>query len=408
MRKARKVSVLTEKNQMSLMAKLLEGAEELKNLTEGDFVTGTVVEASRLVAWIDVENRGLGYVYGKELGGEKLKRGETVTASVIEVEDEKGYMVLSLRRGMRQNVWRNLEELKISGDIITVRPTDANQGGLIIEQKGIKGFLPVSQLSAKNYPSVGGNKGEILSKLKELVYKDIAVKVLDADPKANKLIFTEKGINPEQDTKKVSAKFKIGDELEGKVTGIVDFGAFVDIGGMDGLVHISEISWQKVNNIADFLKIGDKVKVIVIDVQSGKVFLSIKRLEKDPWQEKASAFKEGDISTGTITRVTPFGAFVSLENDIEGLVHVSEISKEHVSKPEDVLAVGDKKAFKIVSIDKKGRKINLSLKRLETESEMKEAVEKKPAKKAAKAKIEKEEAESPKKTKSKEKKDAEK
>lgn len=359
---------------MSLMAKLLEETEDIKNIVPGDFITGTVVEASRSVAWIAVDGRGLGLVIGKELGGEKLKPGEKVTASVVDVEDENGYMILSLRRGMRQNIWLTLETVKSENATLTVRPGDANQGGLIIEYKGIKGFLPVSQLSQAHYPNVGGNKSEILQKLKELIRKDLVVKILDADPKSNKLIFTEKGVGPEEDNSKRAAKFKVGDKVEGKVTGIVDFGAFVEIGGMDGLVHISEISWSKVNDISAYLKVGDAVKVLVIDVQGSKVFLSIKRLLNDPWQEKISAFKEGQIVTGTISRVTPFGAFVSLENDIEGLVHISEISKEHVAKPEDALSVGDKKAFKIVSIDKQGRKINLSLKQVEEVAEMKKAV----------------------------------
>jgi len=345
---------------MSVMEKLLQDFK-FKPLQEGDIITGTVIQATRNLAWVDIEERGMGVIIGKELGGEKLKPGDEVTASIVELESAEGYMVLSLRRASRNQVWQSFEDAKEQGKAVSLKVVEANQGGLILEQKGVRGFMPTSQLAKGHYPQVGGNRKEIALKLQELVGQTLDVKVIDCNAKTNKLIFSEKDSSSEPKID-VSKKFKVGQKIKGKVTGVVDFGAFVEIGGMDGLVHISEISWDKVLKIEDYLKVGDEVEVLVIDVNTDKVFLSIKRLKEDPWQEKIKKYKEGQLITGEVTRITPFGAFVKLEANIEGLAHISELSREHIKTPYEVLAVGDVRAFKIASVDAKSRKISLNLK----------------------------------------------
>lgn len=354
------------------MDKLLkEAANGLKIYKEGDAVQAKVEKVMKNKILVTIDDRINGIVGGKELlfdpqFAKGLKEGDVVTAYVVLNEDDNGSILLSLRRAGKENIWNDLIKKFEAKETISVVVTEANKGGLIIELGGIKGFLPVSQLSAEHYPRVeGGNKDEILTKLHSLVGKPIDVKILGVEKSSNKLIFSEREAIGNRD---IPEELKIGDVVNGKVTGIVDFGFFVDVGGVEGLVHISEISWAKVDDVSGFVKVGDKVRLKIIDMENSRLSLSMKRLEEDPWKKVVDSFKIGEKVTGTIGRITPFGAFVKVngkEGDIDALVHISEISSKHVSDPKEILKVGESKEFKIVSIEPEQHRLSLSLKALE-------------------------------------------
>ena len=247
-----------------------------------------------------------------------------------------------------------------AGEIIEVTPHDANRGGLLVEYEGVRGFLPVSQLSAEHYPRVGSaDKDEILSRLNALVGQTIRVRILDCDRKANKLIFSEKEAIKDGLAERFE-KLKVGDTVTGVVTGVVDFGAFVNVDGIEGLIHISEISWERVNNTSDYVKVGQSVEAKIISIDKERLSLSMKQLTKDPWLDEVDKFKKGDKVEGTVTRITPFGAFVQISPAVEALVHVSEIGGGNDVDPEKVFTLNARKEFVILDIDKEGRKVSLN------------------------------------------------
>ena len=287
--------------------------------------------------------------------------GDSVIASVIDTELEDGYSLLSLRKAAKDRGWDEVMAKLESGEIITVVPYDANRGGLLVEYEGIRGFLPVSQLSAEHYPRVGSSdKDEILQRLNSLVKKDIKARILDADRKANKLIFSEKEAVKEGLAERFQ-KLAIGDTVTGVVTGVVDFGVFVNVEGIEGLIHISEISWERVNNPSDYVKVGQTYRKLRLSQSTKKrLSLSMKQLTKDPWLDEVEQFKPGEKVEGTVTRITPFGAFVQLSPAVEALVHVSELGGDGTD-PEKVFTLNERKEFTVLDIDKENRKISLSL-----------------------------------------------
>ncbi|HEX9679288.1 MAG TPA: S1 RNA-binding domain-containing protein, partial [Candidatus Saccharimonadales bacterium] len=239
---------------------------------------------------------------------------------------------------------------------------DANRGGLLMQYEGVRGFLPVSQLSAQHYPRVAGaDKDEILQKLNSLISKPLKVRILDIDRKENKLIFSEKEAIRE-DMKETIGQLSVGDEVEGTITGVVDFGAFVNVDGIEGLIHISEISWDRVEDPNMYVKVGDQVKAKIIAIDKDRLSLSIKQLQDDPWIKEVDKFKKGIEVEGVVTRITPFGAFIQISPAVEALVHVSELGEGEGIDPEKVFKLNEKKKFKILDIDKDARKIALSLK----------------------------------------------
>ena len=231
----------------------------------------------------------------------------------------------------------------------------------MVEYEGIRGFLPVSQLSAEHYPRVGSaDKDEILQRLNSLVGKPIKVRILDAIKKENKLIFSEK----EAVKDGLAARFaelNIGDTVKGVVTGVVDFGVFVNVDGIEGLVHISEISWERVNSPSDYVKVGDTIEAKIIAIDKERLSLSMKQLVEDPWLSEVENLKKGSKVEGTITRITPFGAFVQISPAVEALMHVSELGEGSDVDPEKVFTLNERKEFKVLDIDKEGRKISLSI-----------------------------------------------
>jgi len=337
---------------------------EIKVLAPGDIVEGTIVSNDKHEVWLDLGPYGSGVVLGRELehSANGMNIGEALSASVIDAETPEGYVVLSVRKVAKEKGWEALELRQKDGEVFGIVPFDANRGGLLVEVDGIRGFLPVSQLSAENYPRVSGaDKDEILHRLNQLVGQTLMVRILDLDRKQNKLIVSEKAARREMTEDKIST-IVAGAEVDGIVTGVVDFGIFVNVDGVEGMVHISEIAWDRVESPGKYVKVGDKIKAKVIAIDSDKLSLSMKQLTPDPWMKESEKFSVGDSTEGTINRITPFGAFVQVTPVIEALVHISELSDEHVSDPNDLVKVGEKKTFRIIAIDPLQHKLSLSLK----------------------------------------------
>jgi small subunit ribosomal protein S1 len=336
---------------------------DIKNLEAGEVVEGVVSSVKKHEVWIDLGAKGVGVVMRREIGhGQTLEAGQKVTISVIDPELEEGYALLSMKRAAKDRGWDELKRIFESQEIIEVSPYDANRGGLLVELEGIRGFLPVSQLAAGHYPRVSGaDKDEILQKLNILVNKPIRVRVLDVSRKDNKLIFSEKEA-VKDDMQARFAELKVGDVVKGVVTGVIDFGAFVNVDGIEGLIHISEISWERVEDPRKYVKVGDTVEAKIIAIDKDRLSLSLKQMTEDPWLQEVKAFKKGDIVEGKITRITPFGAFVQLSASVEALVHVSEMSDDETVDPQQIFQLNEKKQFKVLDIDTEARKIALSLK----------------------------------------------
>jgi small subunit ribosomal protein S1 len=341
----------------------LLASEDIKQLKAGDVVEGTVASVHKHEVWVDLDANGVGVVMRREIShGQKLEKGEKVVVSVIDPEMDEGFALLSMRRAAKDRGWDQLQQAFEKGEILDITPYDANRGGLLIELEGIRGFLPVSQLAAGHYPRVSGaDKDEILQKLNQLVNQTLRVRILDLSRKDNKLIFSEKEAVKDEMQERFE-KLKVGDVVKGVVTGVIDFGAFVNVDGIEGLIHISEISWERVENPRDYIKTGDTVEAKIIAIDKDRLSLSLKQMQEDPWLHEVKAFKKGEMVEGKVTRITPFGAFVQLSSSVEALVHVSEMSDDDGVDPEKIFQLNEKKKFKVLDIDTEGRKIALSLK----------------------------------------------
>ncbi|MEO7904903.1 MAG: S1 RNA-binding domain-containing protein [Candidatus Saccharimonadales bacterium] len=341
---------------------LASESESVKQITAGEVITGTVLTLRKHEVLIDLGAQGVGFVPRREVGFSRaLAVGDEVTASVVDAELDNGYSLLSLRKAAKDRGWDDVAVKMDAGDIIEVSPYDANRGGLLVEFEGVRGFLPVSQLSAEHYPRVGSSdKDEILQRLNALVGQTLKVRILDCDRKANKLIFSEK----EAIKDGLAARFEklaVGDKVTGVVTGVVDFGVFVNVEGIEGLVHISEISWERVNNPNDYVKVGQTIDAKIISIDKDRLSLSMKQLTQDPWLDEVEQFKPGAAVEGTVTRITPFGAFVQISPSVEALVHISELGDGNDVDPEKVFTLNERKGFTVLDVDRDNRKISLSL-----------------------------------------------
>ncbi len=345
------------------MDDLLASADtSAKQLEANDVVTGTVLSVKKHEVLLDLGPLGVGYVPRREVGhSQKLAEGDSVSASVIDTELDNGYSLLSLRKAAKDKGWEEASAKMAAEEIIEVEAYDANRGGLLIEFEGVRGFMPVSQLSAEHYPRVGSaDKDEILQRLNALVGTPLSVRILDCDRKANKLIFSEKEAIKDGLAERFE-KLAVGDSVNGVVTGVVDFGAFVNVDGIEGLIHISEISWERVSSPADYVKVGQTVEAKIISIDKDRLSLSMKQLTPDPWLSEVEKFKKGETTEGTVTRITPFGAFVQISPAVEALVHISELGSGESADPEKVFTLNERKEFVVLDIDKENRKISLSL-----------------------------------------------
>jgi ribosomal protein S1 len=334
---------------------------------EGDTIKGKILSVSNGEARIDVGGLLIGVVRGLELAGamNELKAkgvGEEVEAVVLELENENGEMELSLKSSGAVHAWGNLLELVKAKTPILVRVREANKGGLMATLDNMVGFLPVSQLSPEHYPRVqGGDKSKILEKLREFVGKDMKVCVLDADEKEQKLIFSEKALW-ENEQKDVLQKYKVGDIIEGEISALADFGAFMRFeDGLEGLIHISELVWQRIDHPRDVVAIGQKVKAQIIQLDGSKIFLSLKRLMDDPWRQAGEKYKVGQVVKGKVLKTNSFGLFVELDKDIHGLAHVSELSDAPVKDVNTFAKAGDELDFEIVSLEPAAHRLGLRI-----------------------------------------------
>jgi len=348
----------------SPMAELLQ--EMPASPVVGDLVEGPVVDIDRGRIYIDLHPFGTGIIYGREYLSARdilknVNPGDTVAAKVSGVENPDGYIEVSLREARQALVWGEAEDAVKNKTPLEITVKDANKGGLIVEWQGIQGFLPASQLSTDNYPRVpDGDKDKIFAELKQLVDKKLTLQVITADAKEQKLIFTEKGINSEEKAEMVD-KYRVGDAHDGEVTGATDFGVFVKLeDGLEGLVHISEMDWALVEDPKNRYKVGEKVRVQVIEVKDGKVSLSIKALIEDPWKAATKKYKKGDKVEAVVIKYNKHGALASIEEGVAGLVHISEFGGTEELRAE--LSLGSLYPFTITLFDPDEHKMTLSFK----------------------------------------------
>ena len=345
------------------MFSLLEKIEKLPEA--GELIEGTVIKIDKKSVYIDLPPFGTGIIYGREFMNvrdviKNLSIGDSIAAKIIEPENKDGYVELSLKEARQALVWTEAETAMKEKQVLELTIKEANRGGLLINWQGILGFLPASQLNSEHYPRVAdGDKDKILEELKKLVNQKISAQIIGIEPKEGKLIFSEKNISQKENEELVE-KYKVGDELEGEVTGIVDFGIFVKLDGdIEGLVHISEISWSLVENLKDMYKVGDSIKVKIIEIEDGKISLSIKALTENPWVGAEKKYKKDDEVEAVIIKFNKHGALASVEEGVSGLVHVSEFESEE--KLKEALQLGQSYKFKINVFEPKDQKMTLSL-----------------------------------------------
>lgn len=399
---------MIDKN-LALFEELFKESPEIKYPKTGEVISGTIIKVEKKNVLVNVNNQFTGLVVSKEVGNtvdpSTLLPGTPIDVMVLWDSVERGLLILSLKRANQIKNLTNLETFFKTSEIITVRPTEANKWGLLIDIDGLKWFIPVSQLTPIHYPRVEwADPEKILEHLNWLVWIDFKVRVINVDDGGKKIIFSEKAAIKEEREKALGV-LKEWDIVEWIVSWILTYWLFVTFNGLEGLVHVSEIDWGHVNNPGKFAKVWMKVKVKVIGLDTEKISLSIKRLKPNPWDVLAKKFKVGDVITAPISRISQFWAFMDLEGWIQGLIHLSEISHWVVKDIRDFVKVWEEVEAKIINFEPKKKRIGLSLKALKpapkqekkaapkkeaTEKvESKEAPEKKaPAKKAPAKKTE--------------------
>lgn len=337
----------------------------------GQVIEGVVSAIGRARVYIDLPPFGTGIIYGREFMNardilRKVAVGDTIAAKIVDSENEDGYIELSLKEARQALIWSDAEAAVKNQTVMALTVKEANKGGLILDWQGIHGFLPASQLSAEHYPRVAdGDKDRILSALEELVGTQLHVVMITADPKEQKLIFSEKSPQEKEEKEEKVNKYEAGDVVTGEVTGAVDFGVFVKIeSGLEGLVHISELDWGLVEDTRALYKVGDKVQVKVIEVKDDKISLSIKQLRDNPWESAAKKYSKGQMVDAVVIKYNKHGALASIEEGVAGLVHISEFESEEEMKQS--LSLGSVYPFKITLFEPNEQRMTLSFKEKET------------------------------------------
>jgi small subunit ribosomal protein S1 len=347
------------------MDQLMADSPKLILPEPGAMVAGNVVSIGKGSIIVDIGGVLTGIIAGREMKdaldtAQELSIGDEVTACVLETENEEGLVVLSLRRASQEKTWDRFLKAYENDEPLKVKPKEANKGGLLLDVDGIKGFIPVSQLAPLHYPRVNGaDSAKILARLQKLIGENFTVKIISIDKENGKLILSERAAFSTQRNDALNT-LKVGDSVEGTISGIVKFGIFVAFDGLEGLVHISEIAWGHVSNARDYGKLGDKVKVKIIGIEGDKISLSMKQLTKDPWEEISKNYTIGKKLKVKIARLAQFGAFVSLDGGINGLIHNSEIPG-NPQDPADVLEVGKTVDARVIEVNKEEKRIGLSL-----------------------------------------------
>ncbi len=332
---------------------------------EGDLVEGTIIELVRGRLYVDLPPFGTGIIYGREYLNaadvlRKANPGDMISAKVVDAAGLDGYIELSLKEARQAAIWSEAEQAIASQSIYTLAVEEANKGGLILSWQGIQGFLPASQLTKEHYPRVPeGDKDKIFSELQKLTGTMLSVRIITADAKEGKLIFSERAGDEEHEKASLIDKYQVGDVVEGEVTGAVDFGVFVKLEtGLEGLVHISELDWGLVEDPRTLFKVGDTVQVKVIEVKDGKVSLSVKALKENPWKTAQDRYKKGMEVSGVIIKYNKHGALASIEEGVAGLVHISEF--ESPSALRDALELGKTYPFTITLFEPKDQRMTLA------------------------------------------------
>ncbi|HEX9890614.1 MAG TPA: 30S ribosomal protein S1, partial [Actinomycetota bacterium] len=337
----------------------------LKEINDGDLVSGKVVRIDRDEVLLDIGYKSEGVIPAKELSirhdvdpGEVVKIGDDLEALVLTKEDKEGRLILSKKRAQYERAWGRIEDTMKSGETITGPVIEVVKGGLILDI-GLRGFLPASLVDLRR-----------VRDLHPFVGQELECKIIELDRNRNNVVLSRRAFLEESQSegrKKVLESLKKGDKQKGTVSSIVNFGAFVDLGGVDGLVHVSELSWRHVEHPSEVVSVGDEVEVEVLDVdlERERVSLSLRATQEDPWKEFERDHKVGQVIEGEVTKLVPFGAFVRVAEGIEGLVHISELAESHVEAAEEIVNAGDKVRVRIVEIDVSRRRISLSMRRLD-------------------------------------------
>lgn len=357
---------------MKTMQDLLEKNEDLKPIKVGEVVEGSVIGKGRSSIFLDLGPIGTGVIYGREFYDSKrqlknLEKGDKVCGKIVNLETDKGFIELSVREAFREMTFEDLQERKDEGELIKVEILGANKGGLMAKLMGVDAFLPVSQLTNQHYPKVeGGDRGQILRKLQDFIGQEFTIKILNLFPQKNQIILSERAKDIDR-MKKILDKYNVGDVVEGEITGVTNFGAFIKFPlsvkseqeQLEGLIHISELDWKIVKDPLDIVKIGEKVKAKIIDVSKGKISLSLKALKEDPWKGIEKKYPKDSIISGEVSKINSFGIFVKVSEGIRALCHISEFGEK--DKMKDGLEIGKKYKFKVLSVDEGEHRMSLKL-----------------------------------------------
>lgn len=341
---------------------------------QGEIRTGTIASISPTQILVSVGSKSEGVITGKELEAipqdvrAAFNVGDEIPVYVKDPEDEDGNVILSFTRARESMSWEVVDALLAAETIVSGKVDGYNKGGLIVLVEGLRGFVPSSQLSFAHRPAAPDQSAE---KFQKLIGEEVDVKIIEIDRARRRLILSERAANPEprQSYKdKILEEINEGDVIDGKVTSIADFGAFVNINGADGLVHLSEITWDRIKHPSEALEVGQEVKVKVLNVDKVKkrIGLSIRSLQQDPWNQKISTYSEGQLVEGEITRLTKYGAFARIDGDMEGLIYISEMSENRIGHPKEVVKEGEKLTLRIIKIDNENKKIGLSLRKVDS------------------------------------------
>lgn len=368
----------TQEAEQGLESWLDSHATSYANLRRGDVVDGVVVHVDRDEVLVDIGAKSEAIVPAREVGApgddptRLLKVGDQVVAYVLQPEDPEGHVILSLTKAQAERGWRVLQKIFEDGETIEAEVIDHNKGGLIVNVHGVRGFVPLSQIV--DLKRTGAPDESIESRLAGMHGRRLLLKVIEMNRRRNRLILSERAAVQERrqrEKDRLLVELQEGDIRTGRVTSLCDFGAFVDLGGADGLIHLSELSWGQVTHPSQVLKVGDEVEVYVVGVdrEKKKIALSLKRLQAEPWTRVAERYHIGQVVKGRITKLAPFGAFAEIDEGVEGLIHISELSDERITHPRSVIKEGDEVLLRIIRIDAQRHRLGLSLRQAQEEGQ---------------------------------------
>lgn len=364
-----------EANNSQSMESLLQESSGVELPQAGEIRQGVIASIGPSQILVSIGAKSEGVIAGRELESlsaedrAELKVGQEIPVYVINAEDENGNVVLSFKRAQEQMTWENADRMQRDEEVIHSKISGFNKGGLIVNVGGLRGFVPSSQISMSRRALSTGDTPE--QRWQKMVGEPISVRVVEVDRERRRLILSERAASTEtrQSLKeRVISELEVGKTYTGRVTSLAEFGAFININGADGLVHLSEISWERVQHPNEVLEVGQEVQVKVINVDRDKkrIGLSLRQLQEDPWQSKVQKYSVGQLVEGVITRLTKFGAFARIEGDIEGLLHISEIADHRIEHPKEALHEGDVKTLRIIRIDNDQHRIGLSLRKVDS------------------------------------------